>query len=126
MLAGALFAAVIVVVLVVTLDGSDGPAPGSPEAITDSFASALRSPDRLAIATLSCRPARARVAAAVEPLLGTVTSASRSGAAFVQGSNAVDRITLQADGRDMIGTVALSRTTDAWCVSAVATARSAR
>lgn len=124
-LAGALFTAVVVIVLVVTLGGSDGPAPGSPEAITDSFVSALRAPDRAGITSLTCRPARARVAKAVAPLLGTVTSASRTGSAYVQGDNAVDRIKVHAAGHDLIGTVALDRTAQAWCVAAVATGRAA-
>lgn len=120
-LAGALFAAAVVLVLAVTLGGSDGPAPGSPDAITDNLAAAIRAHDATKAAQLSCRPARARVARAVGELGSGVTSASRPGTAHVQGGLALDQLRLGlSGGKTVAATVAMNQVAGKWCVTAFA------
>jgi hypothetical protein len=122
-LAGAFFAAALALVLAVTLGGSDGPAPGSPDAVTDNFAAAVRSADVTTAAQLSCRPARARVARAVRAVGSDVTSAGRRGSAHVQGAVALDQLQLGlSGGKTVAATVAMSQVAGKWCVAAFAAA----
>jgi hypothetical protein len=119
--AGVLFAAVIVIILIVALGGSDGPAAGSADAVTDDFASALRVHDATRIGTLSCVPQRNLVARASRGLLKDVTSASRKGSASVQGDVAVALISVQTSTKSSGSvTVALRQTGTLWCIESIA------
>ncbi|HZZ97112.1 MAG TPA: hypothetical protein VFE19_08855 [Jatrophihabitantaceae bacterium] len=124
-LSGLLVASIAVLVLVLLLrDGSTGPATGSPDAVTDSFAAALRAGSVHQVRAVACAPARV-VLASSQALLGATTSASRQGSAAVQGSIAVERLALTAQGKEQVGTVALRRLSGRWCVQGLALAGAA-
>jgi hypothetical protein len=115
--AGALIAAAVVLALVVTLGRSDGPAPGSPEAVADDFAAALRTGSADRVAELACGAARDRVARAARPVLGQ--AAARSGSAAVQGAVAVARLRITPrSGAALVGTLGLQQSDGTWCVQA--------
>jgi hypothetical protein len=114
----ALLAAVVVIVLVITLRGSDGPAAGSPDAVTDQFAAAVAAHDPSAVRAVTCPAQRARLAREItRGDLENVTSARRKVTAEVQGAVAVDLIGLQYGSQPGSMTVALRQTADAWCVT---------
>jgi hypothetical protein len=116
--AGALIAAAVVLLLVVLLGGGDdGPAKGSPEAVTDQFAGALRSGQDARITAVSCASARAAVLTGARPVLGRVTSAHRSGGAAVSAEVAVARLALSVGGKHEVGTLALRKQPGTWCVA---------
>ncbi|HEY2296832.1 MAG TPA: hypothetical protein VGH43_03820 [Jatrophihabitans sp.] len=121
--AGALLAAVVVIVLVLTLSGSDGPATGSPDAVTDQLAAALHAHDVAGVRDLSCRAQRAIVARDVtRGALAHVTSARRKATAEVQGDVAVDLIGLEYGSQPGSMTVALRHVGDAWCITSLSVA----
>ena len=127
-----------ILVLVVTLGGSDGPAAGSPDAVTDDLAAAVQAHDAARVSALSCVSPRARVIREVGGVLDRTTSAQRDGSADVRGDVAVNRIKLDVDQRHLlpgpsgaatstsnasvIATVALQRVAGKWCVGAFAVA----
>jgi hypothetical protein len=113
-------AAVVLLVVVLVGGGSNGPAKGSPEAVADDFASAVRAGSAPRVSNATCFPARAQVLASAKDLLGHTTSASRQGSATVQGGVAALRLALTVQGHDRSGTLALSRLDGAWCVDAFA------
>jgi hypothetical protein len=124
-LSGLLVASIAVLVLVLLLrDGSTGPAKGSPDAVTDTFAAALRAGSAQQVRSVACAPARVLLRSS-DALLGTTTSASRQGSAAVQGSIAVARLAVTAQGKDQVGTVALRRLHGRWCVQGLALAGAA-
>ncbi len=124
-LSGLFVAAAAVAVLVLLLrDGPTGPATGSPDAVTDSFAAALHAGSAQQVRSVACAPSRALLHAS-HALLGTSTSASRQGSAAIQGSIAVERLALTTQGKDQVGTVALRRVRGRWCVQGLALAAAA-
>jgi hypothetical protein len=124
-LSGLLVASIAVLVLVLLLrDGSTGPAKGSPDAVTDTFAAALRAGSAHQVRSVACAPARVLLRSS-DALLGTTTSASRQGSAAIQGSIAVARLAVTARGKDQVGTVALRRLRGRWCVQGLALAGAA-
>jgi hypothetical protein len=121
--AGVLIAAAIVLVLVVTLNGgSDGPAPGSPDAVVDSLAAALRAHDSAKVAALSCPSARAHVARETRHVLDAVTAASRHTSAETQGDLAVGQLAVTVPKGSADATVALQHIARSWCVASFAMA----
>jgi hypothetical protein len=117
--AAAILVAAVVLILVVVLRDPDRPAPGSPEAVADDFATALRSGPPPRLAALACPDARAGVVRAANRLAGRVTSARRDTVSVVGGTAAV-RLLLVLRGRSEPATVALSSASGTWCVSAFA------
>lgn len=122
--AGGLLAVALVLVLVVVLTGgSDGPAPGSPDALTDRFASALRAHDPNSVAALSCRSARRSVAHATRPVLDSITAAQRVGSAKLFSDIALARITVAGSvPAGEIATVSFRMVRRSWCVAGFAMA----
>jgi hypothetical protein len=119
--AGVLVAVTVVLVLVVTLGGSDGPAAGSPDAVTDDFAAAVRAHDSARIGALSCPAQRALVARPLRGLLKDLASAQRKGSAAVQGEAGVALIAVQTSTKSSGSmTIALRRTETSWCVASLA------
>jgi hypothetical protein len=112
--------AIVLAVVVVLRSGSDGPAKGSPEAVGDDFATALRSGSTARVEALACPPAKAEVLRAVQTLLGPTTSAGRKGSATVRGDVAVLRLGLTVAGHDRIGTLALNHASGQWCAQVFA------
>jgi hypothetical protein len=122
-LAGVLIVVAVALVLVVTLrGGSDGPASGSPDAVTDSLAAALRAHDSGKIADTACRSARAAVARGTRGVVAGVVGATRHGSAQTQGALAVAQIAVTTASGSANATVALRSTGGAWCVASFAVA----
>lgn len=118
-----LLVAVLVLVLVVTLrGGADGPAAGSPDAVTDSLAAALRAHDSDKVATTSCGSARTAVTRETRAVVDSVTAAARHGSAQTQRDVAVAQIAVTTANGSANATVALRRTDGAWCVASFAVA----
>lgn len=121
--AAALLAAVVVIVLVVTLRGSGGPSAGTPDAVTDQLAAALRAHDSAGVRAVTCPGQRTQVTREVgRALPAGLESAQRKASAEVQGDVAVDLIELRSAARSGSMTVALRHGADAWCVTSIAVA----
>ena len=121
--AAVLLGAAIVLVLVVTLrSGTDGPASGSPDAVTDSLAAALRAHDAGKVGAVSCRAARAEVARETRGVVANALTAQRHGSAQAQGSLAVAQIAVTTPHGSGNATVALRSTEGSWCVASFAVA----
>jgi hypothetical protein len=124
----ALIVAAAVLALVATLGGSDGPAAGSPDAVTDDFAGAFGSGHAGRLAAVACPGSQARLTQAAEHLPDGVSAATRLGSATVRGDVGVARVEVHLDGRSgtpsvvFVATVGLHRVTGAWCVQSVALA----
>ncbi len=122
-LAGVLIVAAVVLALVVALrSGSDGPAAGSPDAVTDSLATALRAHDSGKVAASACPPARATVARETRAVVSTATAAARRGSAQIQGDVAVAQIAVVTARASAAATVALRLRTGTWCVASFSVA----
>jgi hypothetical protein len=115
-----ILAAIVLAVVVLVGGGSDGPAKDSPEATGDHFAAAVRAGSSAQVSDLSCAAAQSDVLRATRAVLGQTTSASRQGAATVQGDVAVLRLGLSVQGHDRTATLALSDASGQWCVDAFA------
>lgn len=121
--AGVLIAAAIVLVLVVTLRGGpDGPTPGSPDAVTDALAAALRAHDSRQVAATTCPSARAVVARETRGVVHGATAAARRGSARTQGTAAVAQIAVTTSRGSANATVALRASHGAFCVASFAVA----
>jgi hypothetical protein len=121
--AGVLIVAAIALALVVTLGGgSDGPAAGSPDAVTDSLAAALRAHDSGKVADTACRSARAAVRQGTRSVLDSVVAATRHGSAHTRGNLAVAQIAVTTANGSANATVALRSTGGGWCVASFAVA----
>ncbi len=120
--AAVLIVAALVLVLVVVLrGGSDGPTAGSPDAVTDQFASAVQAHDSARIDALSCAANRAAVARPLRGLLRDLRSATRSGEATVRSDLAVVLIGVRTSTSSSGSiTVALRKLGTTWCVASVA------
>jgi len=122
-LAAVLIVAAVVLVLVVTLrGGSDGPASGSPDAVTDSLAAALRAHDSGKVADTACHSARVALAQQTRDVVDAVVAAARHGSAQTQGSLAVAQIAVTTSNGSANATVALRSAHGAWCVASFAVA----
>jgi hypothetical protein len=128
-IAAALFViAAVIVLVVVWRRGSDGPASGSPDAVTDQLAHALGAHSRKQVVAVACPGTGRAVARQTRTVLADVSSARRSGSAEVNGTVAVARIELVVSARTsastappVSATVALQRADDSgWCVAAFA------
>lgn len=118
--AGALVvAAVVLLIVALAGGGTDGPAPGSPEAVTDSLAAALNSGSAAGVRAVTCVPARRPVLRALHGDLGSVHNAARSGQVRTQGRVGVSRLTLRVAGSAKTATVALAKSGSGWCVRIV-------
>lgn len=128
-IAGVLLAAVVAIVLVITLrGGSDAPAPGSPDAVTDQLAAALQAHSRDQVAAVACPGDSGQLAAQTRAALAVNRSAQRAGTADAQGKVAVGRIMLALSGAassdgPIPATVAMQQAKGSdWCVAAFAVA----
>ncbi|HEY8300786.1 MAG TPA: hypothetical protein VIG48_02705 [Jatrophihabitans sp.] len=127
-IAAGLIAIAVGLVLVVTLrGGSDAPAPGSPDAVTDQLAAGLQAHSATQVAATACPGASASLDRQTHSVLTDTRAAERQSATDVHGTVGVARLTLDLPRAPAVATVALQHPRGAdWCVAAFAVTHPAR
>ena len=117
-----LIALAVTLVLVVTLRrGSDGPAAGSPDAVTDQLAAAVLAHSPARVGELSCAGDQRAVVRRLRGLTRDLATATRRGTAQVQGDVAVGLVGLRTSTSSSGSmTVALRQVGTTWCVTSIA------